>query len=201
MTTFDFRIKFTIGTGIVLTVIGGSVVLAYIKYDNLRKILEFSTTVAATVAGLTGASYAAQSLTRSAEEAKIDRTLSFISRWNDPSFEKKQVISLLRKAHDHANSTVEGFIVQEIDKDDENNNLKSEINTILNFFEEMSLAIKNKLVDENTLYEFFKGIVLTYVEKFEPWMEVRRKNSKNKKIFQALTELRDRWQNGNGNGN
>jgi hypothetical protein len=195
MTTFDFRVKFTIGTGIVLTLIGGAVVVAYIKHDNLRKVLEFSTTVAATVAGLTGASYAAQSLTRNAEETKIDRTLSFISRWNDPGFEKKLVIQLLRNIHDKPASVVKDFIVKEVD---EHNDLKSEVNTILNFFEEMALAINNKLVDENTLRDFFRGIVLTHIKSFNPWIEYRRSHSESKKVFQSLMELHERWQNGNG---
>ncbi|NJL36883.1 MAG: hypothetical protein HC899_09030 [Leptolyngbyaceae cyanobacterium SM1_4_3] len=115
MTTFDFRVKFTLGTGIVLTIIGSTVVFFYVKHSNLRNVLEFGTTVAATVAGLTGASYAAQSLTRSAEETKTNRTLSFISRWNDHSFEKKLVIQLLRTLHDQPPSNVKDFIVNKID--------------------------------------------------------------------------------------
>lgn len=195
MTTFDFRVKFTIGTGIVLTMIGSAVVFAYVKCDNWRKVLEFSTTVAATVAGLTGAFYAAQNLTRTAEEAKVDRTLSFISRWNDPSFGKKKVINLLRQAHDKANSEINKFIVDEVDKD---NDLKAEVNTILNFFEEMALAINSKLVNENTLRGFFRGIVLTHVEKFYPWIKRRREVSNREDVFQSLTELYKTWQNGNG---
>ena len=191
MTTFDFRVKFTIGTGIVLTLIGSAVVVAYIRYDNLRKVLEFSTTVAATVAGLTGASYAAQSLTRTAEEAKVDRTLSFISRWNDPGFEKNQVISLLRTIDDKPNSELNDFIVCEVD---EKNDLKAEINTILNFFEEMALAINNKLVDENTLRDFFRGIVLTHVKKFYPWIKHRRKITDNEKVLKSITALYEEWQ-------
>jgi hypothetical protein len=198
MTTFDFRVKFTIGTGIVLTIIGTAVVGAYVKNENWRKVLEFSTTVTATVAGLTGASYAAQSLTRSAEEAKIDRTLSFISRWNDPSFEKKLVIQLLREVHDKPASEVKNFTVEKIDKD---NDLKSEVNTILNFFEEMAITVNNNLVNEKTLYSFFRGIVLTHVKVFDPWIEHRRRISEGKKVFQSLTELHEHWQNGNGNGN
>ncbi len=192
MTTFDFRVKFTIGAGIVLTVVGSAVVFAYAKYENLRKVLEFGTTVAAAVAGLTGASYAAQSLTRGAEEAKIDRTLSFISRWNDPGFEKKQVINLLRQLHDKANSEVKIFILDEVDQD---NVLKAEINTILNFFEEMSLAINSKLVDENILRSFFGGIVMTYVDKFNPWIKHRREVSNREDVFKSLTALDKKWKN------
>ena len=206
MTTFDFRVKFTIGTGIVLTVAGVAVVFTYIKYDNLRKVLEFSTTVAATVAGLTGASYAAQSLTRdteetvqnlirSAEETKINRTLSFISRWNDSSFDKKLAVQLIRNLRDKPPSNVKTFVISEIDQ---NNDLKSEVTNILNFFEEMALSINDNFVDEDILRSFLRGIVFTYVETFSYWIDHRRDLVKNEKIFQSVTELCEQWKNGHG---
>ncbi|NJO66295.1 MAG: DUF4760 domain-containing protein [Leptolyngbyaceae cyanobacterium RM1_405_57] len=62
----------------------------------------------------------------------------------------------------------------------------------------MALAINSKLVDENTLRGFFRGIVLTHVEKFYPWIKRRREIANSEKVFQSITELYERWQNGDG---
>ena len=125
-----------------------------------------------------------------AEPIHIDRSLSYVQRWNSPSFDKKKVIRLLRECTSQRHNVRENFISQSLEDDDD---LKAEMVLILNFLEEMSILIHRRLVDESLLRDFFNSIVITYVTTFYSWIQVRRKLMLNDRLYERLTNLYENW--------
>ena len=125
------------------------------------------------------------------EEAHINRTISYIQRWNELSFSRVKVLSFMRDIVKLKYDERSDFISHKTDEDIE---LRAELIGTLNFLEEMAILIGNQLVHESLLYQFFRGIVITYVEVFSIWIQVRRASTANGKIYERLTDLYERWE-------
>jgi len=186
----QFAVTLTIG--LISTSIAGASIYLYKTYPNFRDLLTFSATALATSVGFTAASYVSQDLKRNSEQAVIDRTLSYIERWNDPSFNKENIIGLMRKARGVNSGDKDEFIKETLKED----KLKSELILILNFFEEMSLAIHENLVEDRLLCDFFKEIVMDYKAEFSHWIDYRsetKNGAANKDCYKELKKLYGNW--------
>lgn len=131
-----------------------------------------------------------QDFNSDADPICIDRSVSYVQRWNSPSFSKQEVLRLVRGCMSQKHNMRENFISQSLENDDA---LKAELVSILNFLEEMSLLIHHKLVDESLLQDFFRGIVIVYVTTFYSWIQVRRKLASNDRLYERLTNLYESW--------
>ena len=198
MSAFKLRIppmSIVIGTGFVATLFASvSIVIFVMSGDNkkLKDSLQFGTAAIAAVAGITGAAYVANQLKHSVVSSKTDRTLKYIERWNNPDFDKKAVLALFRETKELGPTEKQKIISDKLENDDE---LRSELISILNFLEEMSLSIHENLTDERVLRNFFRGIVFDYVETFRCWIKARRERVDNSNLYKQLMDLYERWHN------
>ncbi|MEO0406845.1 MAG: CHAT domain-containing protein [Cyanobacteria bacterium P01_A01_bin.135] len=88
------------------------------------------------------------------ENVNIDRTLSYIKRWNDPLFSKSLVLGLMRRIRSTPYEHKIDCISQATEHDAP---LRDQLVRILNFLEEMSTVIDYCLVDEAILRDFFEA--------------------------------------------
>lgn len=190
----QFKFTLTVGAVTVSLLLASAAILVYVflgdRYENLRKYLEFSTAALATAAGATGAAYVGQELSHNTKASKIDRTLSYINRWNNPSFNKQKIIKLMRQVKKTPQEKLDNFVQEQL----ENDILKSELVTILNFFEEMSMVINQNLVEESILKDFFRGIINDYFSIFEAWILNRSNGNGNSNKYKELKALRSKWE-------
>ena len=186
------RIKFptlTITVGFATGVCAIASIAVHVVSKQYRDNLVFAATAIAAAGGITSAFYIAQNLELDAESKIIDRTLSYIARWNSPDFTKRGVTQLLKEARNENDSKRLIFINEKLDSDE---NLRQEFIFVLNFFEEMASSIHQKIVDREMLQEFFRGIVRTYVETFSCWIQYRR-STKGDRAFINIERLAEEW--------
>ena len=164
-------------------------IAVYSMSKQHRDNLAFSATALAAAGGITSAFYIAQNLELDAESKIIDRTLSYIARWNSPDFTKRGVTELLKATRTKADGNKLNFIKEQLDSDED---LRQEFLFVLNFFEEMAGSIHQKIVDREMLKQFFRGIVRTYVETFICWIKNRR-TMKGDLAFINIERLAEEW--------
>lgn len=171
--------------------------------EKYRETLTFLVTALATSAGGASAVYALRSIKQSAasqeldrqqskETQLIDRTLSYIARWNDPQYwQAKKTASefnLLRKNQIINNE--EQFLKDYLDK---NTDAKQDLLNILNLLEEIALSVQKGILKEDLLHDYYRGIILSFCETFKCLIKQRRKEQNNEKIYKALTDLYEKW--------
>jgi hypothetical protein len=127
-----------------------------------------------------------------ADAQVIDRTLSYVRRWNE-----LDLLSFRRVAtevHDLINQqptdTQEKFLIDYLES---NSNQTQDITNLLNFLEEMSICVEEKIVREDLLVKFYRGIVITFCKTFYVYIEHRRQKQQNDKIYRYLTNLCEKW--------
>ncbi len=170
--------------------------LFYSSTEDQKKTLNFLTTILETSAGVTSAFYIGQNIRLNAESKKLDRTTSYISRWNDTAFDSArraayQIHEMLdgRRINEHS------IIIQEaLDNDLD---LKLGVLDALNFLEEMSLCVSLGIIDEKTTYQFYRSIVQAYCTTFNLWIIKLRNDKENPTLFKSFTDLCEKWKNGN----
>jgi hypothetical protein len=191
---FRLKIVITISVGVVSTLIAGTSIYFHLKREDLRDVLGFSAAALATAAAVTGASHIAQDLKHNAESARIDRTFSYIQRWNDPGFAKQSVIGLMREMRSLNDEEKREHLLRRLKDED---SLKSELVCIFNFLEEMALGISEGVVDEQILKDFFRGIVVIYIDTFRPWLKQRATETGRDLVYTRFMGLYKTWE-GNG---
>ncbi len=64
---------------------------------------------------------------------------------------------------------------------------------VLNFAEKLAIVVENDLADEVILKQFFRGIVVGYYHDFRDFIDLKRRERKNDKIFEKFFWLASRW--------
>lgn len=65
--------------------------------------------------------------------------------------------------------------------------------SILNFFECLSLGIKQGIIDEQFTKQFFKTMFNEYFKYFGTYIEYTRKQFDSPRVFRNFTDLADKW--------
>lgn len=134
---------------------------------------------------------------READEKKMERTLMFIRRWNDPQFSSnRQAISEMLDSVEHLPEQQQPNAMK---KELESNagNKQAAIN-ILNFLEEMCICIEKGILDEDFLYEFYRLIVFRCCKVFSLFITERRNKTGSDRVYRSLMDLADKWRQRNG---
>lgn len=119
------------------------------------------------------------------QEQRRNMALLFIRRWNDPNLGQLRrdwrnlVDSLLSDP-----SGVPALLSGDIAK-------RTVVADVLNFFEEMGYAARDGSADLETLRALFRGVCLRYYTATRPWIDYRRKESKN--AWSQFEWLCDQW--------
>lgn len=124
----------------------------------------------------------------------INRTLSFIERWNNPDYLRfrrvaNEIYQLFEKQPLDSRAS---FIIKHLEN---NTKERDDITILLNFLEEMSICVEEEVVKEKLLMKFFKGIVISYCEVYYPYIKERREKKGRSNLYKPLTSLCEKWEN------
>ncbi|MDA2924637.1 DUF4760 domain-containing protein [Acidobacteria bacterium AH-259-L09] len=185
-----FPVNYSVALGIAVVIL----TLAYWYFDY-SKTVQFLAIAAGVAAGILSAIYVGRGLASAAaqrqaevEARRVAGAFDFARRWNDPRLEE------IRKTYGFARRSAKGKAPDQIDQILEKQvDLKEAVLAVLNFFEEMSIAVSTKTADEETLKRFFKTMVLICYNTLSPWITDRRRRLNRPRIWQDFEKLFDRW--------
>jgi len=80
-------------------------------------------------------------------------------------------------------------------EDERNENRKAALISIFNYFESLSLGVKQGIIDEQFIRGFFGSIFESYYNEYIFYIEYRRRVKKNAKIWIHFTQLAQKWIN------
>jgi hypothetical protein len=75
----------------------------------------------------------------------------------------------------------------------ENNETYYALMTQVNFFESVSLAVKQSIMDEDFIKGFFRSIFISEYNKYKNYIDFRRQVKHNPKIWCNFTTLSEKW--------
>jgi len=158
--------------------------------DQYKDTLNFLIAALTASATVTTAVYAFKSIEQSADERKSERTLIYISRWNDLQYSpaRKTATELHQLIKNQPDNQKEKYLLEHLEQYPAQ---RQDITNILNFLEEMALCIEKGIIKEDLLLGFYRFIVKTYCESFGIYITQRRRENKNS--YKALTDLYERW--------
>lgn len=174
-----------------ITFIGGieALFIYFYKVSNFESGVTLIGTTLGVLVAATTAEYVARNVRHNTEATLLNRTMSYIERWNSPSFDKQDIIRLMREVKEKTSSKEEKE--NKISSALKDELLLAKLVDIFNFLEEMSLAVEKKAVYEDILRDFFRSISKDYYCNFEHWLDERAK--KNPLVYKRFRDLHKRW--------
>jgi len=85
--------------------------------------------------------------------------------------------------------------VQRAFKDDPN--ARTSFIVLFNYFEGISIAVQQGIMDEGFMKEFFKTVFIEYHKYFGGYINHLRNESKSQRIFWRYTQVAEKWRNEN----
>lgn len=130
---------------------------------------------------------------RADEEKKVARKLramQFVMSWNEPEMAKLTVVAkaLGKSIKDLDPKEVAAFLQRDENKDNQHSIL-----LVLNFLENMALAIKHQLADDAFLQEYFQDIVRLYYYSLQTFIQAEIKAYQSENLFVEFRNLVKRW--------
>ena len=111
-----------------------------------------------------------------------------ITQYNSPEMTKLSIISYALK------KDIKDLKPEEvIEYLEGNQKKKTAIVASLNFFEKLAISIDHKLADEDLLKDYFRGIIRNNYHALKGFIELKRKENQNNRIFENFEQLTDRW--------
>ena len=81
---------------------------------------------------------------------------------------------------------------EELDKP-ENDGPYTSLMVVFNFLESVSLGIRQGIMDEEFVKGFFQSMFIKQYHRYQPYIEYRRRETQNPKIWENFTYLSDKW--------
>jgi len=144
---------------------------------------------------LMGAIYLARGLILTAQQRedairqkKAENAWRYLERWNNPQYHyvKMAGVKVIKMNETEKAETVTVKI-------NEDGTFRSNVTDLLNFFEEMAIAINMGVADEDTLKRSFRGLLHLYCMALEDFIKQRRSKFNNPRIFLEIENLYTRW--------
>lgn len=187
------NITITLTVGFISLISSIILIIAYYgaKKEH-RDVLTFMVATLAASAGITGTFYVGQSIKQSAESQELDRTLEYIKCWNNSEYLsiQKTAGQIFLLTRNQPVKEKEKIVREHLENSPD---LRQEVVKILNFFEEMSLCINRRIVKEELLYDFYRGIIIGYCELFYIWIVESRHKKQNDRLYRNLTDVYEKW--------
>ena len=172
-----------------------TLIAMYRFLPDSRAGIVFIGAVVAASATIYGAFFTAYNVRRgieSLEQSKRDRSVStaftFIERWNSPTFREIKIDAWRIK--DEIKETPQERIGALFDEDEDK---RSKILAVLNFFEEMELSIRLNGADESVIRVFFRFIALEFYNSSDKYMKHYRNKHNAPRVFIEYENLYKRW--------
>lgn len=117
----------------------------------------------------------------------VEMAFHYAERWNDPQMYHvrdacRQIMDMRGDAPEAARARI-----------DENEPYRKNIRPILNFLEELSIAVRTGRADGETSNRFFAGIVINLFQVTEEWIKEQRRNRNRPKLWIELQWLYNQW--------
>jgi hypothetical protein len=188
-------IKFPVLSSVLLSI--GVVLLTWIFYchKEWRESMNFGIAAGALAAGALGAYYVGRALAQTIQqrsesitEQKIARAFEFHRRWNDPALAqiKANFRELIECGKAHMAEHVEELINKDAAK-------RLAVVEVLNFFEELAIAVHTGVADNDTLCRGFRGPLTGYHATLEAWIKQHRSSKKRPTMWIELEKLVEKW--------
>ena len=200
---FGFRITLTIGAlsvSLVVLILFLYFFLSSGKTDeerkNIRDDMFLIVTTLGIASGVTGAFYAADTISRNSQTNKVNRAISVISEWNSKDLQDyKDVLDEIRKDTKNLTGKEKEDKIHEII--DSNPGYKGRVIGYLNFLEYVSLLVESDYVDEPMMSEYFCVIFQKAEDLLGLWIRSRQRESKTSKVYSSFVGLSKKWADGN----
>jgi hypothetical protein len=193
------KVEFPVGISALLTVGVFGAAFVFWRYPQSHDLLTFLGSAFAMVAAVVAAYYIGKTLQITVWQRdagltseKVDKAFTYIHRWNTaPLDERKQWWSLLNQLQSKKISEI-NEILSEIEN-------RTMVVEVLNFFEEMCLAINEGLADEVTLMKFFRTMLDTYYSLLYNWIHKQRTDPvrPRPRAFIQFEAVAKKWQQRN----
>lgn len=163
----------------------------YYFYLNvpLRDTITFAALALTAAAGIGSGFYLAQSLRMQAEQQKQAEAFALIARWNSPDLFYARNASF--KALQVFQSQGEASVRELLDKDE---SVANNARHVLNFLEELAIAVRIGHVDEELVSDAFAGLVIRSFKAYESWINEHRRVTGRQKLWTELETLYRRWE-------
>jgi hypothetical protein len=188
-------VKFPVLSSVILTIAALLLTLVFHYHKEWRESMNFGIAAGALAAGALGAYYVGRALAQTIQqrsefvtEQKIARAFEFHRRWNDPTLAqiKANFRELIESGKAHIPDHVEELI--EADKAK-----RTAVVEVLNFFEELAIAVHTGVADNDTLARGFRAPLNTYHATLQPWIKQHRSSKKRPTMWIELDRLVERW--------
>ncbi|MDI9364045.1 MAG: DUF4760 domain-containing protein [Flavobacterium sp.] len=192
---FSLRIAFVVIW--ISTTLIAALYLKYVKNETIKDVLPLVTCSIIIMTLFYHVINYEHNLRKFNHDIKIAReTLSFntATEWHKPTMIEHmknfaQKIENFQNLVDQSNGKEFSL---ELDKL-ENEELKTSIVCMLNYFESISLGVKQGITDEDFINGFFKTVFTNYYYKLNFFIEYRRKQRQNQKIWANYTHITQKW--------
>lgn len=174
----------------VLTVVYG------LQWPLDRPTVAFLAAALAAAGAIAGAFYIGRTLHVHLErEARTpqDAAFRYMERWNDPAmFHARHVC---REIIDTLGPQGPEKVKEDLDKNLEK---RTNVGHILNFLEELSVAVQMKRTDETLTRRQFEGLAIRLYQLLTPWIEEQRRIRGRPKLWVEIQWLYENWGPGKG---
>ena len=144
------------------------------------------------LASITGGAFVLYSYLRGVEDKFSQAADKFVERWNTSMvptikatrpFVEGQLASarFARPVFDYASASAEQI------------ETRSQIVTLLNFFEEVSISVLNRSADEDKLRRFFGEVIPAGYKAMEEWILAERKKDNDTAYYLEAQRVVERW--------
>jgi len=167
------KIRFYVPIVFLLVVAGIAAVILYWKADSAgREVIEFASAVLGGIVAIYG-------LLLNVQSARNASARRFLERWTDPQFAKyRAAVSKMLHGKDATFETLD----------------RQTVLAILNFWEEMAIAVLRKEADEAILKDFFYTVALGCYRVAGPWIERNRNELNQPTAYVPFQKLYNRWE-------
>lgn len=189
------EIRFPVRASLLLGVLVITAGIFYHLCPALRDTERFMATGFAMAAAILGAYYVGRGLqdtVRQREEEirdrRVARAFHYVERWNDPALLtlKHKWRIIVDSAKDKSSEELAKELADDLDK-------STIVVEVLNFFEEISLAVNEGVADEETAIRLFGGAMREYFSTLKLWMEKRRAVRNRPKMWIEFETMILRW--------
>ena len=195
-------IKFPVFASLLLLIAVAILTIIFHLCSKWRDTMTFGIGAGALAAGALGAYYLGRGLSETIRqrsesiseqkiartEQKIARAFDFIRRWNDPSL--AQIKAIFREIIESGKAHVAEHVEQLIQND---RTKRSAVVEVLNFFEELAIAVHTGVADNETLYRGFRGPLREYHATLQDWIKQHRSSKQRPTMWEEVDKLVNEW--------
>jgi hypothetical protein len=159
-------------------------IIAYTIFPRSRDALVFIAAVLGGIGVLISAMNEIDARREEIDHGRARTALRFVGTWNSPDFYHAK--NKGRELLDHFEKNGPGdsaFLTERLQN----------LMDVLNFFEELSIAIQLGHADDAVAKRFFKSIIIHYWQVTEPWIKKRRAAKSNPRLLCEFQTLAEGW--------